>query len=74
MGQRHSTGSVNLFIFFFKSPLPNRSVLWRGWAVTTALQDSPAELYNPQPGPQPLLALSLPWLALGACPVTLLSL
>lgn len=54
MGQRHSTGSANdTFIFFFKSPLPNCSILWRGWAVATALRDSPAELYNPGPVTSP---------------------
>lgn len=49
---QHWLCKSDTFIFFFKSPLPNRSILWRGWAVTTTLRDNPAELYNPQPGPQ----------------------
>lgn len=70
---QHWLCKSDTFIFFFKSPLPNRSILWRGRAVATALRDSPAELYNPRPSHQPLPALSLPQLALGACPVTPLS-
>lgn len=71
---QHWLCKSDTFILFFKSPLPNGSILWRGWAVTTTLQDSPAELYNPWPVPSSLLALSLPWPALGACLVTPLSL
>lgn len=71
---QHWLCKSDTFIFFFKSPLPNCSILWRGWAVATALWDSPAELYNPSPIPSSLLALSLPWPALGTCLVTPLSL
>lgn len=49
---QHWLCKSDTFIFFFKSPLPNRSILWRGWAVATTLWDSPTELYNPWPSPQ----------------------
>lgn len=76
MGQRHSTGSANLTPLFFSLKVHYQTAASYGGAGLSLPHYGTAQpsFTTPSPVPSSLLALSLPWLALGACLVTPLSL
>lgn len=76
MGQRHSTGSANPTPLFFSLKVHYQTAASYGGARLSLPHYRTAQpsFTTPSPVPSSLLALSLPWLALGACLVTPLSL